>query len=128
MHLKPLVLVLGLVHGLVAVSTTALADDGDAHFSGEPAETLEQALANLRDYGAELSTLIGSEGFGTGQLHEVHEMTYTLENALETLRSELSELAETLESVHVASEQGDLETVRRDGDVFTRQVDRLLMK
>lgn len=49
---------------------------------------------------------------------KVHELTYTLENALEKLREELDGLADVLEEVHVASEQMDANTVKSQGQKY----------
>jgi hypothetical protein len=45
----------------------------------------------------------------------VHELTYTLENALETINAEFTELAKTLEATHVASESGDAKKTKEEG-------------
>jgi hypothetical protein len=42
----------------------------------------------------------------------VHELTYTLENAIARMQEELEQIAEKLEEVHVASEQQDGVKVR----------------
>ena len=49
----------------------------------------------------------------------MHQLTYTLENALGKINQELAKLAETLEAVHVASETGDVGTVLARGREFT---------
>lgn len=55
----------------------------------------------------------------------VHELTYTLENALEKITTEFTALAETLEAIHVASETADSATVMTRGREYlsvSRQV------
>lgn len=55
----------------------------------------------------------------------MHELTYTLENALRKINAELTALAGTLEAVHVASERADPATVKTQGKAYlvsTRQV------
>jgi len=53
-------------------------------------------------------------------LHRVHELTYTLEDALEKLGNEQARLAELLEEVHVASEHADGDTVKASGRAYLR--------
>lgn len=88
------------------------------HFKGMPADTLDEALANLSAYNAELEQMLANPELDAMTLHSVHELTYTLENALERLILELQDLADTLEEVHVASEQADAETVRNKGNEY----------
>lgn len=89
--------------------------DRVAHFEGEAAATLEAALANLAKHNPRLAELIAQETLDPQSMHDVHQLTYTLENALETLRNELEAAAEALEAVHVASETSDPDTVRSEG-------------
>lgn len=122
MHLKTLTLSICLL----TASGLALSDERVEHYSGEKAETLTEAIANLRDYRQELAAIVEGDDFGSERLHTVHEITYSLENALQTVNSELQKLAETLESVHLASERGETETVARDGAMFIEKTGVLL--
>lgn len=96
------------------------------HFSGRPAESWDQAITHLRDGKATLAELLARETLGPNDLHQVHELTYTLENALERMRGELAAMAETLEAVHVASESNDSATVARGGRRFLADLDRVV--
>ncbi len=91
---------------LSAASWADAGSDRAAHFKGEPAATLEQAVSNLSEYNAKLETLLAKDELSPMDMHEVHQLTYTLENALQRLQVELETTAEVLESVHVASETG----------------------
>lgn len=82
------------------------------HYSGEPAESMPQALANLAEYNARLEALLSEDEV---DLHTVHELTYTLENALQRIQADLAEAAAALEEVHLASEAADAGTVRTRG-------------
>jgi len=84
-----------------ALTLPVFADDRPSHYEGEPAATLEQAVANFSEYNARLETILGRGELDSGDLHEVHRLTYTLENALEKLREEMEDLAEVLEEVHI---------------------------
>ncbi|MFZ7096096.1 DUF6746 family protein [Luteimonas dalianensis] len=95
-------------------SAAGAQDERISHYSGEPADSTAQALANLAGYNARLQALLAEDEV---DLHTVHELTYTLENALQRLQADLAEAAEALEEVHLASEAADADTVKsRGGD------------
>ncbi|CAE6516423.1 hypothetical protein C8R30_10724 [Nitrosomonas nitrosa] len=106
-----------LITSLFALSFSAMiqAEERPDHFKGKPSETLEQAVANFSEYNGKLADLLAKDALSLQDLHQVHELTYTLENALEKLNAELTELANTLEAVHVASENGDAKTTKEQG-------------
>jgi uncharacterized protein (DUF342 family) len=96
------------------------ADEGQrqSHFKGKPSATLEQAVTNFKAHNAKLAKLLAKDKLSPNDALEVHELTYTLENALEKIRGELSELADVLEEVHVASEKVDTATIKSRGKVY----------
>jgi len=96
-------------------SALTLADDRPDHFKGKPAETLEQAVANFSEYNGKLAKILAKDTLSPKELHLVHELTYTLENALEKINAEFVELAKMLETVHMASETADAKTVKHQG-------------
>jgi len=87
------------------------------HYKGEPAETLEQAVANFSEYNSRLDKALAGE-LSPEAMNEIHQLTYTLENALDKLNEEFDDLAERLELVHEASEHADPETVEREGSIY----------
>lgn len=95
------------------------------HFKGLPSATLEEALNNLRDYNARLAGALAGPLDGDG-MTEVHELTYTLENALQRIDAEVEELAETLEKVHVGAERLDRDAVQQNGRVYLENAARLV--
>ncbi len=109
-----------LIAGILAfaISAPTLASERPDHFKGKPAETLEQALSNFSEYNNKLSAIVVRDTLTPLELHQVHELTYTLENALEKIRAELEVLADTLEAVHVASEHSDPETAKVQGKAY----------
>jgi DNA repair ATPase RecN len=102
----------------MCLSTTVLADERPEHFEGKPADTLDQAVANFSEANGKLAAILEEEDLGPEELHEVHQLTYTLENALEKIREDLDELAEVLEEIHIASETIDTETVKARGEDY----------
>ncbi|MBL1376924.1 DUF6746 family protein [Zobellella iuensis] len=87
------------------------------HYQGEPAETLEQAVANFSEYNAKLAELLAGE-LTPAALNEVHQLTYTLENALAKINEETATLAQTLEEVHIASESNQPQVVKDRGQAY----------
>ena len=99
----------------LALAAPAMADDRPGHFEGRPAESLEQAVANFSEYNARLAEILEKSELSAEDLHAVHRITYTLENALYRIEEEMEEIEETLEEVHVASENADAATVHSSG-------------
>ena len=69
---------------------------------------LQTAVANFSEYNKRLEKALSGE-LTDADLMKIHELTYTLENALEKINDDLEDLADTLEEVHIASE-----TFKRD--------------
>jgi hypothetical protein len=97
---------------LLATGAPAQAEERPDHFKGLPANTLEEAVRNFSEYNHKLEAVLDQDTLTSRELFAIHELTYTLENALERINVELEALANILEEVHVASETADTETVR----------------
>jgi hypothetical protein len=95
-----------------------LADDRPQHFAGEPAESLEQALANFAEYNARIAAILEQDELDPTDLGRIHELTYTLENALERIDEEYDRLEEQLEELHLASEGADTDKARQLGETY----------
>ena len=98
-------------------SLPTFADEKYEHFKGEPSKTLAQAVANFSEYNNRLEQVLAGE-LTPEAMNEVHQLTYTLENALGKLDDELEEMAERLEKVHKASERAGATTVKEEGAVY----------
>lgn len=85
------------------------------HFKGEESEDWAAAIANLREYNEKLLAVLGQDEISNRDLADIHRWSYTLENAVERLRVDLEMIADHLEEVHLASEQGDEERIREHG-------------
>jgi len=108
---------LGLAAGL-GLAGPALADERVDHYEGEEAADLTEALANLWEYNTRLAAILEKGTLDEGDLDRVHQLTYSLENALARIDEDLTSLAETLEEVHLASESLDAETVSESGRAY----------
>lgn len=100
---------------ILSFTTFASANERPNHFKGKSANTLKQAVINFSEHNAILEEILAKESLTSEELHNVHELTYTLEKALNKINEEFLELAKTLEKVHVASETADIETVKNQG-------------
>lgn len=96
----------------LAISPVQQAAERPEHFEGKPAETLEQAVENLSEYNARLAAIVDRNELSPAEHAEIHELTYTLENALDRIREEVDAIAQRLETIHVASEERDSGTIR----------------
>ncbi|MEY6433515.1 DUF6746 family protein [Thioalkalicoccus limnaeus] len=107
-----------LLAALIAAAPMIQADERIEHFEGLPSETLEQALQNLSEYNRRLAAALDQGELTAADLAKIHELTYTLENALERIHADVGALAETLEEVHLASEADDRDTVITKGRAY----------
>ena len=77
-------LILAATLALVPLSTPAWASgagERGAHFEGKPSATLAQAVANFNEYNLKLKAILDGK-VTDSDMAEVHQLTYTLENAL----------------------------------------------
>lgn len=96
------------------------------HFEAKPSPTLEAAIENLTTYNAELAALLAQEQLSLLDMNKIHELTYTLEDALARIDAHVEALEESLESVHKASERADMKVVKADGQRYLNDSQRLL--
>lgn len=122
--MKSLLSALFITAGMLAF-TAAAADDRPDHFTGKPADTLEQAVTNFTEYNAKLKALLSAE-LTPQAMAEIHQLTYTLEVALQKIHSETGKLKDTLEQVHIASERMDTATAKQSGDNYIRTAQTLV--
>lgn len=111
---------------LLAFVPASFASDAERpdHYQGKPAATLTEAVKNFSEANARLEAILKGD-VTDAAMGEVHQLTYTLENALEKINHDMSQLADTLEKVHVASEKLDREAVLKHGREYlavSRQV------
>lgn len=112
---KPLYSVLLTLSLLTALPVSAERVD---HHTGKSADTLGEAVENFSQYNKRLASVLDKDRLTPDDLNTIHLLTYTLENALEKINADLAELAETLESLHVASETADAEAARQYGETY----------
>ncbi|RCV88635.1 DUF6746 family protein [Billgrantia montanilacus] len=117
-----------LLPALVAslLIASASADSSTDHFKGEPADTLSLAVANFSEYNQQLADLLGQDELSMEDLGTIHELSYTLENALQKINEEADAMAVDLEEVHLGSETGDFERVQSHGTDYLEAAQTLV--
>lgn len=88
------------------------------HFQGKEAESLVQAVSNFNKGNQRLEKLLSQDTLSAADLAAIHELTYTLENALAKINTDLDQLALTLEELHLGSEDNDSVRVKKEGDKY----------
>lgn len=109
---------------LSVLSTVTQAQDYQ-HFKPEPSENLKQAIMNLTEYNAKLEALSQGE-LSAQDMAKVHELTYTLEVALARLSKELDVAANSLEQVHLGSEQMNKSRVKGFAKDYLKTLNHVL--
>lgn len=129
MKLKLTVLALTAVIGLHAPTLQAEEEQQRySHFKGQPAKNLDQALFNLANFNAKLAEIMAKDEFSPNDMATIHQLSYTLENALQRLDEEVDTMQEVLEEVHLASESMDFETVQKQGKVYLESTGKIVKK
>jgi len=124
MNAKLFAVFFGLSFALLAVADEQRAD----HFSGKAAANLQQAVANFSVYNQHLAEILKRDELKPEDMVKIHEMSYTLENALRKINEEMSALEATLERVHLGSESMDFETVKTEGKRYLSVANQVVRK
>lgn len=110
---------LGLIAAvLLTLGAQASAEERIAHHQVKPAETLDQAVDNFAAYNSRLAAILRKKTLDADDIVAIHEITYTLENALARINADLSTLADTLEALHLATEKADLDATLQHGTAY----------
>ena len=116
------------------VPTYAVAQERVDHYQGKQAENVDQATANLREANAELAELLSGE-VGEYDIHDIHSLSYTLEESLARLINEtedperveqLEHLLAEVEDMHFQSEGLDREGVIDHGTMYLNGISKLI--
>ncbi len=109
------------------ISTNAMAVDVD-HFKGKPSPDLKSALCNLQEFDKKLKMATTGDKLTPQQMADVHQLTYTLEVAVQKLQSELVIVAEELEKAHKGSEVMANEKVKNGAKEYLARTKLLTSK
>lgn len=110
---------------LFVSSSAALASDRPDHFKGKEAKTLAEAVANFKEANQRFAQLQAAP-LTPEAMAEIHQLTYSMEVALEKIHQETAELKVVLEEVHIASEKMDTATVQKQGALYLKNATTLV--
>lgn len=121
-----LLTVTALSLGLLSFGSAQAHDHAVKHFKGVPSETYQQAISNLQQYNPKLSEIMAKDTLTPKDMAEIHQLTYTLENAIERIQAHLQQTAEVLEEVHQASENAHYDKALTQGRIYLEQSNLLI--
>lgn len=102
----------------VSLSTSVYAED-PKHFAGKTFNSITEAVSVFNDYNKRFESKLTGE-LSALDLHEIHELTYTMEDALAYITKSIYTVAEDLEAVHQATEYADAEKVQKSGATYLK--------
>ncbi len=115
-----------LFAAVIGLPLTAFAHDHERpdHFEGQASETLAEALDNFVASNAQVADILAQDDISQADLVRIHELTYTLENALERIDDEYDALEDQLEELHLASEGADIAKARELAETYLHNAER----
>lgn len=103
----------------VAFAEKEHAEDRISHYESKTFSTSESAVKSLQDDNSKISGILKAEKLTGAQLEKIHEISYGLENAIDTLiekkagdATKLEATDEAIQAVHYASENHEEAKVR----------------
>lgn len=120
--------ILTILTVILSLSFAVQAKSGERveHFEGEPADTLEEAVANFSEYNSKLRKILIKEEISGEDMFKIHQLTYSIENALQKINEEVEAMAVSLENLHISSETGDLDGIKKHGAEYTNSAIKLV--
>lgn len=122
--LKGTTLMTRLIHALALTAVAALAapaiaeEEQAQHYAAKSSETLGEAVANFAEYNKKVAAVLEKEELTVSDMEQIHQLTYTLEEALARINKRMKALPVTLEELHLASEAHNPDRVRGVGGVY----------
>jgi hypothetical protein len=98
------------------------AEERPDHFEGQTADSLSQAVSNLSSNNDHLAALLAKDELSDNDMGIIHQLTYTLENALAKLAEEVDTMAALVEEVHLGSENMERDRVRENGKAYLEAI------
>jgi hypothetical protein len=111
---------------LVTLGSTAIADEKYNHFPSIESTDFKTAFCNIERYNEKMITITNKPVLTSLDMLKIHELTYTLENAINFIKVSLENVSQNLEDVHKASERLDQKTIHASGEKYLKATKRLL--
>lgn len=108
------------------LAPTAFGDEDFDHFASLEAPNTTVAVCNLNRFNNKLQAIVEKAELSAEDMVKVHELTYTLENAVQRLQQNLVDIAVDLEKTHKASEALKQDDVRMAGNAYLDTLNLLL--
>ncbi|HRQ56185.1 MAG TPA: hypothetical protein PLN31_02110 [Azoarcus taiwanensis] len=96
-----------------------------AHYQALHSETIEEAVANLRDSNRKLAALLAGD-VTDHDMQDIHSLAYTLEDTLQRLIDELGLLHDTVADMHWATEGLKRDAVIDYGEAYLDGVRKII--
>ncbi|TQV81220.1 hypothetical protein FKG94_08945 [Exilibacterium tricleocarpae] len=119
----PFVLILSLFVGNTHADTDSTSI---RHYKGADVGDYQQATSLLKTYNETLQAILKKETLTSTDAGNIHKLTYTLENALEKMRSDIVKTAEILEELHLSSERNDVDKMKKFGNDYLSRSNQML--
>jgi hypothetical protein len=117
-YMKNTVKIIALTCLLFSVASLASDDKKYRHFPAVASPNIEVALCNIANYNKVLTQITQQKEMSVEDMVKIHELSYTLENALGKLSSELTNAAVNLEQVHLASETLQQAVIQKHAEIY----------
>lgn len=121
-------IVTSAIASLVLIAANAQAEEKYSHFPSLASADTATALCNLEAFNKKLQAIVAKDKLTPEDMVKVHELTYTLENAVIRLQKDLETIAVDLEEVHLASERLDKDTIKGSGKDYLEATSAILNK
>lgn len=121
-------LAIGVMAGLAApawANDAQQAPNRVSHYAAQKAGSIDEALANLREANAKLTALLAGE-VGEYDIHDIHSLSYTLEESLERIGKEIKQLHGTVADMHFASEGLNRDAVIDYGKAYLSGIEKIV--
>lgn len=107
---------------------TANAEEKYSHFQPIKPHDTQTAFCNIQTYNEKITAITSKTNLTTQDMVKIHELTYTLENAVNFLKVTLENASTDLEEIHQASEKLDQKTIKLSGQKYLATTSLLLNK
>lgn len=105
---------------------TVNAEEKANHFPSLESPDVHTALCNIQAYNEKITAITSKPEMTALDMVKVHELTYTLERAVNFLKATLENVSVNLEEVHKASEVLDQNTIKMYGQKYLTTTSLLL--
>lgn len=111
---------------LLSILHCANADEKYNHFPALNSADITAAFCNIQSYNKKLAAITSKSELTAEDMVKVHELTYTLENAVNLLKQSLEQVSVHLEDVHKASERLDANVIKSSGEKYLKPTTMML--